>query len=78
MADTHTPKVKLDWSRLLVFDQAQLNSADAKESGRLHDPRLGKIGMKPVLGQGPRYIPWRDPALHECAAPRFSPAGLAL
>ena len=70
MADTQTPKVKLDWSRLVIFDQANLNTTDAKESGRLHDPRFGKIGTK--LGQGPRYIPWRDPSLHECAAPHFS------
>ncbi len=72
MADSKTPKVKLDWSRLLIFDQANLDTADAKEAWRLHDPRFGKIGGKPLLGQGPRYIPWRDPALHECAAPRFS------
>ena len=44
----------------------------------LIDRLAGELGPKPVLGQGPRYIPWRDPALHECAAPRFSPAGLAL
>lgn len=72
MAVSQTPKVKLDWSRLLIFDQASLNTADAKESGRLHDPRFGKIGSKPLLGQGPRYIPWRDPSLHECAVPRFN------
>ena len=35
MSDSKTPKVKLDWSQLLIFDQANLNTADAKEAGRL-------------------------------------------
>jgi hypothetical protein len=47
MADTQTPKVKLDWSRLLVFDQAPATIVDAEAAARLHDPRLAKLGGKP-------------------------------
>src|SRR3989442_13481980 len=50
MADTHTPKVKLDWSRLLGFDQTSTTPVDAEAAGRLTDPRLGQIGPKPTKG----------------------------
>jgi hypothetical protein len=43
MSDAPTPKVKLDWSRLLGFDQAP--PADI-EAVRLGTPRLVKIGSK--------------------------------
>ncbi len=39
------PVVKLDWSRLLGFNQSE-PIADAKEAGQLNDPRLAKIGAK--------------------------------
>jgi hypothetical protein len=47
MADTQAPKVKLDWSRLLVFDQAPATVVDAEAASRLNDPRLAKLGGKP-------------------------------
>ena len=50
MADTQTPKVKLDWSRLLGFDQTSTTPVDAEAAGRLTDPRLAKIGPKPTKG----------------------------
>jgi hypothetical protein len=39
-----TVKIKLDWTRLLGFDQAAM----ASEAGaaRLNDPRLAKLGAK--------------------------------
>ena len=43
MSDGETAKVKLDWSRLLGFDQAP--PADI-EAVRLGNPRLVKIGSK--------------------------------
>jgi hypothetical protein len=46
MSDAQTPKVKLDWSRLLGFDQAP--PADI-EAVRLGNPRLVKLGSK--IGQ---------------------------
>ena len=65
MADTQTPKVKLDWSRLLVFDQAPATVVDAEAAGRVHDPRLAKLGIKPKLGHGGRYIGWTSSAHHD-------------
>jgi len=50
MADTQVPKVKLDWSRLLGFDQTSTTPVDADTAGRLTDPRLAKIGPKPTKG----------------------------
>ena len=38
------PKVRLDWSRLLGFDQAPLVVDDAPV--RLNDPRLARLGAK--------------------------------
>jgi hypothetical protein len=47
MSDTQTPKVKLDWSRLLGFDQAAATAAEpATPATRLNDPRLAKLGAK--------------------------------
>jgi endosialidase-like protein len=40
-----TPKIPLDWSRLLGFDQAELQSEKPAPS-KLGDPRLAKIGAK--------------------------------
>jgi hypothetical protein len=37
--------IKLDWSRLLGFDQAAANG-DAVAASRLQDPRLAKLGAK--------------------------------
>ena len=47
MSEARTPKVKLDWSRLLGFDQA----GDDAGTTRLSDSRLGRIGVK--LGPKP-------------------------
>jgi hypothetical protein len=40
-----TPRVPLDWSRLLGFDQATVGSEPATAPG-LNDPRLAKLGAK--------------------------------
>jgi len=52
MSEARTPKVKLDWSRLLGFEQA-VSGGEEADAVRLTDPRLGKIGVKigskPVL-----------------------------
>ena len=52
MSEARTPKVKLDWSRLLGFEQAVSNDGEA-DAIRLTDPRLGrmgvKVGSKPVI-----------------------------
>jgi hypothetical protein len=47
MSNHQTPKVTLDWSRLLVFDQAPATVVDAEAASRLNDPRLAKLGTKP-------------------------------
>ena len=44
------PKVTLDWSRLLMFDQARSAEVDAEAAARLTDPRLAKVGIKPKTG----------------------------
>lgn len=47
MSDTQTPKVKLDWTRLLGFDQAVAAAPEAAAPAtRLNDPRLAKLGAK--------------------------------
>ena len=43
--DTAPPTVKLDWSRLLGFDQA-VRSTDEAAAMKLNDPRLIKLGAK--------------------------------
>ena len=45
MANEPNAKVKLDWSRLLGFDQAVPFAADAPTT-RLNDPRLARLGAK--------------------------------
>jgi hypothetical protein len=46
MSNDQTPKINLDWSRLLGFDQATPGCADASAIP-LIDPRLAKLGLKP-------------------------------
>ena len=53
MSETRTPKVRLDWSRLLGFDQAG-STSDEGEATRLSDPRLGRIGVKLGRKEGRR------------------------
>jgi hypothetical protein len=53
--DSTRPTVKLDWSRLLGFDQAtpQETQAEASETGKRSPATLGsKIGMKKASGGG--------------------------
>ena len=66
MAEIETRKVKLDWSRLVIFDQLRTAPGEADRTWRLNDPRITKLGpVKPgKLGKGPGYIPWQDPASH--------------
>jgi hypothetical protein len=45
MSDTRTSKVKLDWSRLLGFDQAA-SACDDAGAMRIDDPRLARLGSK--------------------------------
>jgi len=44
-SETAAPTVKLDWSRLLGFDQA-VRSGDEAAATKLNDPRLIKLGAK--------------------------------
>ena len=44
-SETTTPKVQLDWSRLLGFDQAE-PAGDKPAPVTLGDPRLAKLGAK--------------------------------
>jgi hypothetical protein len=43
--ETAQPTVKLDWSRLLGFDQAT-RTGDDEAAKKLNDPRLIKVGAK--------------------------------
>jgi len=45
MSNNQTPTIKLDWSRLLGFDQAGRTGNDAS-AARLNAPRLAKLGAK--------------------------------
>jgi len=45
IAKTEKPAPKLDWTRLLGFDQAE-QSRDETGGSSLHDPRLVKLGAK--------------------------------
>jgi len=36
--------VRLDWSKLLGFDQLERHACDPTAASRLQDPRLAKIG----------------------------------
>ena len=53
---TAPPTVKLDWSRLLGFDQA-VRSGDDSAALKLNDPRLIKLGAKFGCKPGMRSIP---------------------
>ena len=44
-SETAAPKVQLDWSRLLGFDQAE-PASDKPAPVRLGDPRLARLGAK--------------------------------
>jgi len=55
MSEIRTPKVGLDWSRLLGFDQAGPAGTEG-EATRLSDTRLGKIGVKLGPKPGLRFI----------------------
>jgi hypothetical protein len=43
--ETKAPGVKLDWSRLLGFDQA-VRSRDEEAAKKLNDPRMIRLGAK--------------------------------
>ena len=45
MSDKQAPKVKLDWSRLLGFDQAVPPGGESAAL-QLADPRLARVGAK--------------------------------
>ena len=47
-------KSKLDWSKLLGFDQATRSASEAGAE-RLTDPRLAKLGSKPGPRSGMRF-----------------------
>jgi hypothetical protein len=53
---TAPPPVKLDWSRLLGFDQA-VRSGDDAAAMKLNDPRLIKLGAKFGCKPGIRSAP---------------------
>jgi hypothetical protein len=59
-----TPTVKLDWSRLLCFDQAARDD-DSSATTALNDPRLAKLGAK--VGQ---KLGGRRPDLVDIKRPR--------
>lgn len=43
--ETKAPSVKLEWSRLLGFDQA-VRTRDEEAAKRLNDPRMIRLGAK--------------------------------
>ena len=45
MSDKQAPKVKLDWSRLLGFDQAAPSGGESAAL-EIADPRLARVGAK--------------------------------
>ena len=45
MSKKQAPTIKLDWSRLLGFDQVEPPAANTSEA-RLSAPRLAKLGSK--------------------------------
>jgi hypothetical protein len=53
--ETAPPTIKLDWSRLLGFDQA-VQSCDEDAAKRLNDPRLIKLGAKFGCKKGIRLL----------------------
>jgi len=48
MGRPETSAINLDWSRLLIFDQAPATAVDPALAVKLTDPRLAKLGAKPV------------------------------
>jgi len=48
MQPIETSRISLDWSRLLIFDQAPATTVDPATAGKLTDPRLAKLGNKPI------------------------------
>jgi hypothetical protein len=48
MQQIQSSKISLGWSRLLIFDQAPATSVDTAMAEKLTDPRLAKLGLKPV------------------------------
>ena len=53
MSDAQTPKVKLDWSRLLGFDQSSPPVVDAARPGNARLVKIGaKIGAKTGVKSG--------------------------
>ena len=52
MSNNQAPTIKLDWSRLLGFDQAVPNGDHG--AARLSDPRLAKLGAKIGVKRGIR------------------------
>lgn len=44
-SETKVPSVKLEWSRLLGFDQA-VRTRDEEAGKRLNDPRMIRLGAK--------------------------------
>ena len=56
------PVIKLDWSRLLGFNQSE-PIAGAKEAGQLNDPRLAKIVVVKSGYLSPELAPIANPSL---------------
>jgi hypothetical protein len=54
MAEVKTAKVKLDWSRLLGFDQAD-PALCGLSNDKLRDPRLAKLGPKEGVKPGAKF-----------------------
>jgi hypothetical protein len=54
MSETKSTKVKLDWSRLLGFDQADPASCSSSND-KLRDPRLAKLGPKEGVKPGAKF-----------------------
>ena len=55
MSETQAPKVKLDWSRLLIFDQANVNTADGQE----YAPSLSADGLQLYFTRLTGFLLWR-------------------
>jgi hypothetical protein len=56
MSVKQLPKVKLDWARLLGFDQADA-ARDEVDASRLDAPRLARLGAKFGSKTGLRTLP---------------------
>ncbi len=60
--ETKAPSVKLEWSRLLGFDQA-VRARDEEAAKRLNDPRMIRLGAKLACKLGGRRPEIIDAAL---------------